>query len=125
MLQRLLADALVALHLGFVAFVLAGGLLVWRWPRVAWLHLPAVAWAVWIECTAGICPLTPLENALRRAGGEAAYAGSFVEQYLVPLLYPPGLTPALQIGLGAFVLLLNGVLYALGWRKARSRPRPR
>lgn len=125
MLQRLLADALVALHLGFVAFVLGGGLLVWRWPRVAWLHLPAVVWAVWIECTAGICPLTPLENALRRAGGEAGYAGSFVEQYLVPLLYPPGLTPALQIGLGAFVLTLNGVLYALGWRRARSRPRPR
>ena len=125
MLYHLLADALVVAHLGFVAFVLAGGLLAWRWPRVAWLHLPAVAWAVWIECTAGICPLTPLENALRRAGGEAGYAGSFVEHYLLPLLYPPGLTPALQLGLGLVVLLLNGVLYALGWRRARSRPRPR
>lgn len=122
-LYRLLADALVVAHLGFIAFVLLGGLMVWRCPRMAWLHLPAVAWAAWIECTAGLCPLTPLENALRRAGGEAGYDGSFVEQYLLPLLYPPGLTPAVQAGLGAGVLLLNLVLYALAWRRrARSAP---
>lgn len=125
MLYRALADVLVLLHLAFIAFVLLGGLLVWHWPRLAWAHLPAVAWGVWIECSAGICPLTPLENALRRAGGEAGYGSSFVEHYLLPLLYPPGLTPALQFGLGAGVLIVNLVLYAAGWRKARSRPRDR
>ena len=117
---RLLADALVVAHLGFVAFVLLGGLLVVRWPRVAWLHLPAVAWGAWIECTAGICPLTPLENQLRRAGGEAGYEGSFVEQYLVPLLYPPGLTPAGQLALGGGVLVLNLALYARAWRRRHA-----
>jgi len=114
---RALADALVVAHLGFVAFVLVGGWLVWRWPRLAWLHLPALAWAVWIECTAGICPLTPLENRLRQAGGQAGYEGSFVERYLMPLLYPPGLTPAGQLWLGVGVLLINLVPYGLAWRR--------
>lgn len=124
MAWRLLADALVVAHLVFVAFVLVGGLLVWRWPRLAWLHLPAVGWAVWIESSAGICPLTPLENRWRQAGGQAGYEGSFVERYLVPLLYPPGLTPSLQLGLAAGVLLLNLLLYALAWRRrARARGR--
>jgi Protein of Unknown function (DUF2784) len=117
---RLLADALVLLHLGFVVFVMAGGLLAWRWPRVAWLHLPAAAWGAWIEFSAGICPLTPLENRLRIAGGEQGYATSFVEQYLMPLLYPGALTPAIQTWLGVLVLAVNGVVYAtLYWRWRR------
>lgn len=122
MAWRLLADALVVAHLAFIGFVLLGGLLVWRWPRVAWLHLPALAWAVWIECTAGLCPLTPLENRLRRAGGEAGYQTSFVEQYLMPVLYPPGLTPAIQLGLGMVVPAINVVVYAIVWRRRRRPP---
>src|SRR5512145_3155252 len=100
---RLAADALVVLHMGFVVFVIAGGLLVLRWPRLAWLHLPAVSWGAWIELSAGMCPLTPLENRLRVAGGEAGYHASFVEQYVMPLLYPVALTPAIQWWLGVVV----------------------
>ena len=124
MVYRLLADALVLLHLAFVVFVVAGGLLVLRWPRVAWAHLPAAAWGVWIEWSGGICPLTPLENRLRTAGGEAGYAGSFVEHYVMPVLYPVGLTSTVQIALGAAVLVLNLAIY--GWcmrRRGDARTR--
>lgn len=123
MAYRVLADLLVLLHLGFVVFVVAGGFLVWRWPRVAWAHLPAVAWGVWIEWSAGICPLTPLENRLRAAGGEAGYDTSFVEHYVMPLLYPVGFTPAVQAWLGAGVIAVNLLAYGVWlwrWRLSRS-----
>lgn len=121
MFYRLLADAVVLMHLGFVLFVVLGGLLVLRWPRLAWAHLPAAAWGVWIEWSAGICPLTPLENDLRRAGGEAGYPGSFVDHYVMPVLYPVGLTPAIQVWLGAAVLAVNLAVYAVAWRRHRRR----
>ena len=88
---RLLADAVLIVHLAFIAFVVLGGLLVLRWPRIAWLHLPAVAWGAWIEFSGGICPLTPLEVGLRARGGEAAYSGGFIEHYVTGLIYPEGL----------------------------------
>jgi hypothetical protein len=125
MLYRLLADALVLLHLGFVVFVVSGGLLVLRWPRVAWVHVPAAAWGVWIECRAGICPLTPLENRLRAAGGDTGYAGSFVEHYVMPVLYPAGLTPAVQGWLGAVVLALNVAVYGVLLHRMRGQRSPR
>ncbi|MEJ2541220.1 MAG: DUF2784 domain-containing protein [Gemmatimonadota bacterium] len=112
MIPRILADVVVALHLGFVAFVITGGFLALRWPRMAWLHLPVAAWGASIEFLGGICPLTILENRLRWAAGQAGYSGSFVEHYLTPILYPPGLTRTHQVLLGAGVLLLNVVLYA-------------
>ncbi len=93
-----------------------------RWKRLAWLHVPAFAWAALIEFRGWICPLTPLEKRLRQLGGEAGYAGGFVEHYLLPLLYPSGLTRELQILLGAFVLLVNVVLYTwILWRAFGSR----
>ena len=112
MQDRLLADAVLLLHGAFILFVLVGGALVWRWPRLAWLHLPAVAWAIWIEWSGGICPLTPLENEFRRAAGLAGYGGGFIEHYLLAAIYPEGLTRGVQIGLGAFVALLNLMVYA-------------
>lgn len=121
MIYRLLADVLLVLHLAFVIFVVAGGALVWRRPWLAGLHLPAVAWGAWIEFSAGICPLTPLENRLRQAGGEAGYTGGFIEHYLLPLIYPAGLTPRLQLVLGGLVLAVNLVAYALAWRALRRR----
>lgn len=109
--NRILAGAVVAVHLAFVLFVALGGLLVWRWRRLAWAHLPAVAWGVWIELSGGVCPLTPLENHLRRVGGETAYGGDFVGHYLLPMLYPEGLSRGVQAMLAAGVLALNVVVY--------------
>ena len=113
---RALADAVVVLHLGFVLFVVLGALLAFRWPRVIWLHLPAACWGAWIEFSGRVCPLTPLENRLRNLGGDEAYAGDFVTQYLLPILYPPGLTLEIQVLLGVLVVLVNAAIYGLLWR---------
>ena len=114
-----LADGLVILHLGFVLFVALGALLVLRWPRAVWLHVPAVAWGVTVEWLGWICPLTPLENQLRAAGGEAAYEGDFVANYVLPVLYPEGLTREAQILVGAAALVLNVAIYAVAGARAR------
>ena len=110
------ADLILVLHLAFILFVVCGGLLVMRWNKrrwLLWLHLPAVFWGVMIECSGGICPLTPLENRLRRMAGGNGYAGGFVEEYLLPFIYPPELTQGMQIVLGVGVLLLNLLIYTL------------
>lgn len=113
MLHRVLADLVVVVHLGFVVFVVGGGLLV-LWKRwVVWLHLPAALWGALIEVAGWICPLTPLENHLRRLGGQAGYGGGFIEHYLLPLLYPPGLTREVQLVLGGLVVAVNIGVYAV------------
>jgi len=112
MLHQAGADAVLLVHFGFILFVLLGGLLVWKWPRIAWLHLPAVLWGALIEFSAGICPLTPLENRLRQAAGEGGYSGGFVERYLLPVIYPADLTRDVQLLLGLLVLVLNLAIYA-------------
>jgi hypothetical protein len=116
---RILADLVVGLHVGFVLFVVLGGLLVLRWPRLAWLHLPAAVWGALIEFAGWICPLTPLENYFRRASGTAEYAGGFVEHYLMPVLYPVGLTRGVQYLLGATVVLVNAAVYWRVFRRVR------
>ncbi len=117
MRERVIADALVVLHFAFIVFVLLGGLLV-AWRRAfALLHLPALAWGLYTESTSTVCPLTPLENAFRHAAGEAGYPGGFVEHYLVRVIYPPGLTPGIQLGIAAFLVVLNVAVYAWAWRR--------
>ena len=124
MWYRLLADAVLIIHLAFIVFVALGGLLVLHWPRLAWLHLPAMAWGAWIEFSGWICPLTPLEVGLRARGGEATYTGGFIEHYVTGLIYPDGLERRHQIVLGTLVLLLNAGIYAwLLWRRRRLQPR--
>lgn len=118
---RALADLTVLLHLAFIGFVLAGVLVVARWPRLAAPHLACAAWGAWSEFTGTICPLTPLENRLRRLAGEAGYAGGFIEHYLIPVVYPAGLTPAIQLGLGVAVVVVNVAGYAWLWRRWRAR----
>ncbi|MFH0730043.1 MAG: DUF2784 domain-containing protein [Pseudomonadota bacterium] len=113
MVPGLLADALVLLHFAFVIFVAMGGLLVVKWPKTAYLHLPAALWGAVIELTGWICPLTPLENGLRRSGGESGYTGPFIEHYILPVLYPSELTRELQIAIGVSILLVNGLFYTL------------
>ena len=106
------ADLVVLLHFAFILFVLFGGLLALRWRKLPWLHLPAVLWGVLIEFTGGVCPLTPLENGLRRLAGESGYRGGFVEEYLVPIIYPAALSPEFQFALAAGVVLVNLAVYA-------------
>jgi hypothetical protein len=122
---KVLADLTVAIHLAFVLFVIAGGLLVlWR-PVLAWAHLPAAAWGAWIELSGGICPLTPLENALRARGRGAVYDESFVERYLMPLIYPESLTREMQTGLGELVVGIKVADYAAATVLRRTSARQR
>lgn len=114
------ADAVLVLHFTFVLFVALGGLLVLRWPRVAWAHVPAAAWGVAIEFGGWICPLTPLEIRLRELAGEASYHGDFIARYLMPFIYPEGLTREAQIALGLAALAGNVAIYAFVYRRARS-----
>ena len=117
--MSLAADAVVVVHAAFTAFVVAGGLLVLRWPRIAWLHVPAAFWGAWIEMAGWVCPLTPLENRLRAAAGESGYPTSFVEHYLLPILYPSGLTRDVQWMLAAVVIAVNAGVYTLVLRRRR------
>jgi len=122
--KLLLADATVLLHFAFVLFVIFGGLLVARRPWLAWLHLPSAAWGAWVELAGWTCPLTPLENWLRREGGGAAYTSSFVERYLLPVLYPASLTAELQWLLGGLVLAVNAAVYVAVLRRRALRSDP-
>jgi len=108
---------IIVAHFLFIAFVAAGGLLVLRWPRLAFVHIPAVVWGVVIELSGWICPLTPLENHLRRLSGSRSYSGGFIEQYLIPVIYPANLTASAQYILGGLVIVVNLILYALVIRK--------
>ena len=120
MIWRALADLVLLIHLVFIVFVIVGGFFASRWRWLPWIHLPAVAWAAVLEFSGWICPLTPLENSLRQASGEAGYPGGFLEHYLVQVVYPEALTPEIQIYIGLGVLLINGLAYSIAWK---SRPR--
>lgn len=123
MFYLVMADAVTVFHLLFIAFVMFGAVLVLRWPRGIWLHLPAVAWGMAVEFLHLYCPLTPLENTLRLKAGLAGYRGDFIGHYLIPLIYPAGLTPQIQVGLGAVVLVVNLVAYGVvirHWQRRRK-----
>ncbi len=120
MLYRVLADLVMLTHAAFVLFVLLGGLLAVRWPRAAWVHLPAAAWGAAVEFFGWFCPLTPLEYSLRRLGGSAGSSGSFVANHVLPIIYPAELTRELQLLLGSAVVVLNIGVYFLVWRRSRG-----
>ena len=125
MLYRVLADTVVVLHLGFVLFVVLGGLLVLRWPRLAWLHIPGALWGAMIELAGWSCPLTPLERHLRRTAGQQGYEHGFIEHYIVSLIYPGGLTRTHQVLMGIAVLAVNLTIYFFLWRRLlRARQSP-
>jgi hypothetical protein len=123
MLYRALADLVVIVHFLFVAFVVFGGFVAWRWRRLAWVHLPAALWGVAIEFGGWMCPLTPLENALRARAGLTGYAGGFVEHHVIPWLYPVGLTAPKQVMLGTLALLVNLAAYGVLLYRLRHRDR--
>lgn len=120
----LLPDFVVLLHFLFVLFVIFGGLLVLRWPKLAYVHLPVAVYGVLIELIGWVCPLTPLEKRLRESAGQQGYEGGFVEHYILPVLYPAGLTRGVQLILGVFVIVINLAIYAVIARKRRWRSNP-
>ena len=121
MICRLMADAVLVVHLLFILFAVIGAFIVLRWRSLIWVHLPCAIWAVAIEWGGWICPLTPLEVFLRRCAGQAGYTGSFIGHYLLPIIYPHNLTRGIQISLGIGVLVLNLIAYTLVVQKNRSR----
>ena len=121
MLYRIAADGLVLFHLLFILFVLFGGLLVLKWRYLAWWHLPAAAWGVAVEVFHLTCPLTQWENLMRNAAGQTGYGGGFIEHYVWPVIYPAGLTPSIQLGLGGVVLVINVLVYVRVFRQRKSR----
>lgn len=112
----LLADGIVVLHLGFVAFVIAGGFLAWRWPQIMWGHVPAALWGILVEAAGLTCPLTPLEQWLRQQSGHPIASDDFVDRYLLPILYPEGLTRTVQLLLALVVVIVNAFAYARIWK---------
>jgi len=121
MLYRFLADSVVLVHLMFVGYALFGGLLVLRWKYTIFLHVPALLWGSVVEAKGWICPLTPLENQLRFEAGGAGYAGGFVENYILPVLYPENLSRPDQVLLALFLVTVNVVIYLYVWRSSRKR----
>ena len=124
MIYSFLADLLVVFHLVFILYVIAGALLIFKWPKTLWFHLPSCFWGMTVEFTGWICPLTPWEIRLRRLAGEEGYSGSFIEHYLIPIIYPSGLTREVQMVLGGTVLIVNLSLYTLILIKRRNRKTP-
>lgn len=125
-MYHLLADIVVVIHLAFIIFVIAGGLLLFRRPRLAWLHLPAAAWGALVEIMGWPCPLTPLENRFRELGGGTSYEGDFIAHYLLPIIYPENLTATIQLVLGVVVIVVNGVIYmrVIRTRRQGSKAEP-
>jgi hypothetical protein len=119
-LFRVFADTILVVHLGFVLFVALGGLLVVRWPRIAWVHIPSAVWGIAVEFVDWMCPLTPIENVLRERAGLMTYQGDFIERYVLPVLYPERLTRVTQLILGGFALAVNALVY---WRILSRRRR--
>lgn len=124
MLYRLAADFVVLIHFSFIIFVVLGGLLVLRWRKVAFAHLPAVAWGAWIEFAHATCPLTPLEKYFRDKAGGEGYEGGFVHNYIIPLIYPSGHTEQMADVLGYLVMAVNFAIYSFViyiWIRRRAR----
>jgi hypothetical protein len=120
MLYRFLADIVVLAHLAYIAFALCGGLLALRWRWMPWVHLPAAVWGAAVVVFGWLCPLTPLENALRRLGGSDEYPVDFVEHYILPIIYPARMTRDLQVFLGIGMVAVNLALYWVVWRARRG-----
>lgn len=119
-MYNILADAIVVIHFLFIAFVICGGLLVIRWPRISFAHLPAAVWGAAVEIFGLVCPLTPLENRFHNLAGNASYSGDFISRYLLPVIYPENLTTTIQQVLGGLVIAINIIIYVIAIRKHRK-----
>lgn len=122
-LYRLLANLVLLAHFAFIVYVMLGGLLALKWPRLVWLHVPAAVWGALTEFFSLPCPLTPLEKRFQQLAGDTPYPGDFIGYYLLPIIYPAGLTPRIQLILGALVVVVNIAIYTLLFRKYQRRIR--
>ena len=121
-IYRVLADLVMLFHFAVILFIVMGGFLTWRWPRLAWVHLPAVAYGISISLVGWVCPLTPLESELRLRAGQRGFEGGFVEHYILPIIYPPGLTPQIQVLFALGLILLMGLAYGIPlWRSRQTQ----
>ena len=109
--SRIAADGVVVIHLAFILFVILGGLALFRWPWMIWIHVPTAVWGALVELLGAPCPLTPLENHLRQAGNAGGYSGGFIDHYIMPIVYPPGLTRGTRVVLGMLILAINFAIY--------------
>jgi len=121
MFFSLTADLVVLIHFAFICFVVVGGFLAVKWKWLAFLHIPCALWGILIEFYGWVCPLTPLEQYLRKAGGSAGYSGGFIDHYITSIIYPSGLTREMQIIMGILVILINITAYT--WVIIRYRKR--
>ena len=124
MIWRILADAVLVLHLAFIGFVVLGGFLVLRWPKLAWAHVPAVTWGIVITSIGGICPLTPLEKYFTVRGGGEAYGGGFIAHYLTSVIYPAGLTRSAQVVMACLLVAFTTFVYYRVWRHFKAARSP-
>ncbi len=122
---RLAADSMIVAHFAYIVFVVVGGLIAFRARWVLWLHVPAVAWAIYVQYLGRLCPLTAWENRFRDLAGDAGYQGGFIEHYLIPIVYPPGISMEWHLVLGTAVVLINGAVYAGLIAQARNTRRLR
>ena len=116
MVYHILADLVLIIHTIFIIFVIIGGILVLKWRLVVWFHIPSAIWGILIEFKGWICPLTYLENYLRKTGDTEKYTGDFIQYYLTPVVYPPILSIDIQYLLGIIVFIFNIIIYSLVWR---------
>lgn len=116
-----LANTILVFHFLFIIFVLLGGLTVLKWPKMIWLHLPAITWGFLVELNGWLCPLTPWENHFRALAGKLVYEGDFIGQYLIPLIYPANLTREIQYIFAAIVVIINAAVYFFVWQQARKK----
>jgi len=123
MIYSILAELVVFLHFLFIVFAVSGAILALKWRWIIYVHLLCAAWASLIMMVGWICPLTPLENSLRRSAGEAGYTDGFIDHYLMPIIYPAGLTREIQIWLGVGVVLINLLLYGFVFYRRYYRKR--
>lgn len=119
MLARITADVVLLTHLAFIVFAVFGGLLVIRKAWIAWLHVPAMLWAVWVVAAHRECPLTAIENHFLHAAGQSGYDGGFIEHYLLPLIYPPGLTESQQTVIAGLLGIWSVAVYVVAYRRRR------
>lgn len=124
MLNKILADFVALIHLGFILFVIFGVFLVFKYNKLVWIHLPVIIWATLISLYRWVCPLTPLENYLRSSAGEQAYQVGFIEHYILPIIYPGEMTQAIAIAMGVFVIVWNSVFYLIYFINKRRASKP-